>query len=163
MSSKCCVWLVLLAAGVFLTGISYCSHKSPTAVVTTGCPHWPPPPPVDTNDPEFRIISPNGHEVFHVGEQCTVRVTSRRAVSAAVIHVVIGPYLLTPPPFDVMATSLPGNSGVDTLSFAIPDSFTQVGGGMLSSVSDSCLLQIFDYSHPQYLDYSDCYFQIRKP
>jgi len=153
--------LVLLAAGVFLMGIFYCSHTTPTAPEASGCPHWPPTQPVDTFDPEFRIISPNGGEMFHVGEQCTVKVTSRLSVSAAVLHVVIGRYILTPPPFDIMAASLQGSSVVDTIIFAIPDSLQEMGGGMVSSVSDSCLMQIFDYSHPQYLDYSDCYFRIK--
>jgi hypothetical protein len=152
-----------LCALVLLMGVFYCDHKTPTGPVTSECPHWPPSAPVDSFDPGIRIISPNGGEMFHIGEQCTVRVTSRLPVSAAVLHVVIGRYILTPPPFDIMATSLQGIPAVDTVVFAVPDSFSETGGGMVNSISDSCLLQIFDYSHPQYLDYSDCYFKIRIP
>jgi hypothetical protein len=139
------------------------TSNTATLMVTTGCPHAPPPQPFDQDDPEFRFISPNGGEVFHVGDQCTVKVMSRLFVPAAPLYIVIGPFELSPPS-GILATSLPGDTAVATVIFTIPDSLTPRGGGQVSSVSDSCLIKIFDYSHPaEYLDYSDCYFRIIKP
>jgi hypothetical protein len=140
------------------------TSNAATLMVTTGCPHSPPPPPVDQDDPEIRFISPNGGEVFHVGDQCTVRVTSRLFVSSAVLYVVNGgPYNLTWPGGPV-GTGLPGNYAVDTVIFTIPDSLIPMGApGKVYSVSDSCLLSISSYSNYQYMDYSDCYFRIKNP
>jgi hypothetical protein len=127
------------------------------------CPHYPPPPPLDAFDPEFRIISPNGGEVFHVGDQCTVKVRSLRPVPSALIFVDIGGKSLWPPPFSVMTAELPGDSTINAVIFTVPDSFTTYGGSQVYSVSDSCLITITDYKTETYTDFSDCYFSIKKP
>jgi hypothetical protein len=165
----------VLSAGTFLLCILWCCLKeSPSAPGDTwvpGCPHPDTIQHTDPLDPAYRIISPNGGETFHIGQQCTVRVTSQRSGSAE-LRVVIGRYRFTPPPFDVFAAYLEGNTSVDTVIFAIPDSFVytsfntttqQVDTTKLSSVTDSCFIEIADYNHPQYLDYSDCYFRIKNP
>jgi hypothetical protein len=148
--------LVFFAAGVFLTGIFYCGHKAPTGPAASDCPH--PPDPLDTT---YRIISPNGGETFHVGEQCTVRVISRLSGSA-LISIVIGPNILSPPSGPI-GKYMQGNSAVDTVIFTVPDSLMELVGGYVSSVTDSCLIKVSSYAHPQLLDYSDCYFRIKNP
>ena len=127
-----------------------------TLMVTTGCPH--PPNALDT---VYRIISPNGGETFHVGDQCTVRVMSKLSGSA-LLNIVIGRYTLFPPS-GPLSQYMQGNSAVDTIIFTIPDSLTQLGGGNVSSVTDSCLLEINKYTDEGILDYSDCYFRIENP
>lgn len=160
----------LLMAVVFLISIFCCCHKTPTAPGSTGCPHFPPLPPLDAFDPVFQIISPNGGEVFHVGDQCTVKVRSRRPVET-LIFVDIEGKSSWPPPFFVIAPTLPGDSAagvagdstVNAVIFTVPDSFTTFGGGQVYSVSDSCLITITDYKTETYTDTSDCYFSIKKP
>jgi len=148
------------AAGLLLSAGSSCSDKSvksdhPQLI----CPHANQPP--DTNGPEFRIISPNGGEVFYVGQQCTVKVTSVYQ-SNADLQILIGPR---------MAFGVPGlTSGMSTPSdsivvFTMPDSLAYAIGGVnvnYSTVSDSCLIEVRTYEG-HYPEYSDCYFSIRKP
>jgi len=126
-----------------------------TLMVTNGCPHPP-----DSADTVYRIISPNGGETFHVGQQCTVLVASNLSGSA-LFNIIIGRYELMPPS-GPLAKYLKGNSAVDTLIFTIPDSMQQ-GVTMVSSVTDSCLIEISNYNSPGILDYSDCYFRIKNP
>ena len=124
-------------------------------MVTTGCPDPP-----DPSDTVYRIISPNGGETFQVGQQCTVLVASKLSGSA-MFTIAIGRYELMPPS-GPLAKYLQGNSAVDTLIFTIPDSLQQ-GQTMVSSVTDSCLIEISNYNSPGILDYSDCYFRIKNP
>jgi hypothetical protein len=155
-----------LLIGVLLVGV-LCT---PTKPGPNRCPHYPPPPPLDASDPVFQIISPNGGEVFHVGDQCTVKVRSRLPCPSALIFVDIGGKSLWPPSFSVMTASLPGDSAagsagdstINAVIFTVPDSLTQLGGGMVYSVSDSCLITITDYKTETYSDFSDCYFSIKK-
>lgn len=141
---------------------SVTSTAATLTVTTTGCPRPDTAQPIDQNDPVFRFISPNGGETFHVGDQCTVKVTSQLFVASAVLYVVIGRYNLSPQS-GIMATTLQGNSAVSTVIFTVTDSLMQQGGGNVSSVSDSCLIKISSYSNPLYMDYSDCYFRIKNP
>jgi hypothetical protein len=150
--------------GVLLVGV-LCGPTKPPG--SKHCPHYPPSPPLDASDPVFQIISPNGGEVFHVGDQCTVKVRSRRPCLSALIFVDIGGKTLIPPPFPVITTELPGDSAskdstVNAVIFTVSDSFTQLGGSMVYSVSDSCLIYITDYKTETYSDFSDCYFSIKK-
>jgi hypothetical protein len=132
---------------------SVTSTPARLTVTTTGCPDSP-----DPSDTVYRIISPNGGETFHVGQQCTVLVASNLSGSA-LFTIVIGPYELMPPS-DPLTKYLQGNSAVDTLIFTIPDSMQQ-GETMVGSVTDSCLIEISNYNSPGILDYSDCYFRIK--
>jgi|GEM_PF-4257308 len=134
---------------------SVTSTPARLTVTTTGCPYPP-----DPSDTVYRIISPNGGETFHVGQQCTVLVASNLSGSA-MFTIIIGRYELMPPS-GPLAKYLQGNSAVDTLIFTIPDSMQQ-GQTMVSSVTDSCLIEISNYNSPGILDYSDCYFRIKNP
>ena len=146
-------WRVLLEV-VLLTSI-FCGQ--PTApVVHSACPHVP-----DPLDTAYRIVSPNGGETFHVGQQCTVIVESRLSGSA-LLNVIIGRYILSPQS-GPLGKYLQGNSLLDTLIFSITDSLVPLGGGNVSSVSDSCLIKISNYQDVQIIDYSDCYFRIENP
>jgi hypothetical protein len=133
------------------------------------CPHYPQPPPVDEFDPAIRIISPNGGEVFHVGDQCTVKVRSRYPVQSAVVYVDIGGRSLIPASsFPILGASLPGDSAAGNLAvnaaiFTISEYDSLLGGGGAYGVSDSCLITFTEYRPPYYSDTSDCYFSIIKP
>jgi hypothetical protein len=169
-----CSRRVILAGAVLISIFSYC-HKPTTPEDT-----WVPAclrlqdtaQPLDSiNDPQYRIISPNGGETFHAGQQCTVIASSRLSGSAQ-IYVLIGRYKLTPPGFDVYAKYMAGNGAVDTAIFTVPDTFFIIGYNSvtqqndttrLSSSTDSCSIEIDNYAHPQYRDFSDCCFRIKNP
>jgi hypothetical protein len=154
-----------LLASVLLIGV-LCAPSKPGP---NRCPHYPPPPPVDDFDPAIRIISPNGGEVFHVGDQCTVKVRSRYPVQSAVVYVDIGGISMTPPSsFPVLGAALPGdsstgNSAVNAAIFTVSEYDSMRGGGNAYGVSDSCLITFTEYRPPYYSDTSDCYFSIKKP
>jgi hypothetical protein len=164
-----------ILAGAFLISIlSYC-HKPTTPEDTwiPACLHLPDTTlPIDSfNDPQYRIISPNGGETFHAGQLCTVMATSRLS-GLAKIYVLIGRYKLTPPGFDVYAKYMAGNGAVDTAVFTVPDTFFIIDYNSTTqrndttkvcSTTDSCSIEIENYSHPQYTDYSDCCFRIKNP
>jgi len=158
--------LAFLAA-VLLTAV-VCS---PTKSGPNRCPHSPQPGPVDTFDPWVRIISPNGGEVFHVGDQCTVKVRSRYPLSSSEVFVNIGGKELSPDtPFVPLGATLPGDSAagaagdtvVNAVIFTIPDSFSQQFGPNVSAISDECLISLNAYVPPYYGDTSNCYFSIVK-
>jgi hypothetical protein len=144
--------------------------------ITPGCPHSPQPPPVDAFDPAIRIISPNGGEVFQVGQQCTVKVCSRyRPAGGAEMRIVIGGKAYTTPqyyPGPMKVNSMEGDSSefahhgdsvVIANIFAIPDTLYQLSGtAKISSISDECVIVIGSYNPPYYPDTSDCYFSIKK-
>jgi hypothetical protein len=144
---------------------------SPSKPGPNRCPHSPQPAPIDEFDPWIRIISPNGGEVFHVGDQCTLKVRSRYQVKSSEVFMNIGGKPLTPPPFVPLGASLPGDSAagaagdstVIAVIFTIPDSFAQQFGGNVYTVSDECLITINIYDPPYYGDTSNCYFSIKKP
>ena len=162
-----------VACALAISIVCCCRNKAPTTPAdhwTPGCPFATQTQPLDSLDPLLKIIVPNGGETFHVGEQCTVRVTSRFSGSTQ-INVVMGRYSFSPPPFDVSAAYLPGNYTVDTMVFTIPDTFVfvsfntttqQTDTTKIPSATDSCLMKISSYEHPQYFDYSDCYFRIEE-
>ena len=155
-----------LVIGVLLIGV-LCGLSKPGP---NRCPHYPPSPPLDVSDPVFQIISPNGGEVFHVGDQCTVKVRSRLHCPSALIFVDIGGKNLWPPSGSVMTAELPGDSAsgvagdstINAVIFTVPESLTTYGGSQVYSVSDSCLITITDYKTETYWDFSDCYFSIKK-
>jgi hypothetical protein len=164
-----------LLAGVLLISFAcLCLLPSdPGAPPKTDCPHPDTAQPVDSTDPIYRIIAPNGDEVFSIGQQCTVKVASSRPAASAALYVLIGKRQLvfSPPPFNEEGVSLPGGDTVRTMLFTIPDSLEsqrwdpatqEVVTTRISSVTDSCIIKIQDYGNPLYSDYSDCYFRIAK-
>ena len=156
-----------ILTGIFLISILSCNHKPTTPQDTwvPACLHLPDTSlPIDSvNDPQYRIISPNGGETFHAGQQCKVIATSHLA-GAAKIYVIIGKYKLTPPGLDVLGKYMSGNGAIDTAVFTIPDTFfIQNDTVKISSKTDSCSIEIENYSHAQYNDYADCYFRIENP
>jgi hypothetical protein len=126
------------------------------------CPDWPEKNP-QPGDPQYEVVSPNGGEVFYVGEPCTVRVTAQSSGQAA-IRLVLGLYS-----FMLSGMSMALNPRNDSVFvFTMPDKFIQPVSATESdtvyTVTDSALIKIHDYaSEERYADHSDCYFSIREP
>jgi hypothetical protein len=129
------------------------------------CPHAEQTGPVDAFDPRYRILSPNGGEIFQIGQPCSVKVTSQQYGNAT-LEIVIGRRSFSLPGLD-RSIEMPRESLV---VFAVPAYFSvpeydpvaqQTVMKDYSSISDSCLLKITDYQNGDYVDYSDCYFMIR--
>jgi hypothetical protein len=124
---------------------------------------------MDPGEWDYRVRFPNGGEVFYTGEKCTIRVSAAIGANAS-IRVFVGPAGIksfTPEElessFDPHADSLvtvnipryyAEKRWVDSLEAFVTDS--------ISPVSDSCLLQLFDYDNDGYGDFSDCFFAIRE-
>jgi hypothetical protein len=110
----------------------------------------------DSANPVYKVISPNGGELFHINGQCTVKVSSVRPGNAILFLLLDGGHynvlLTTSHSFDPQHDS--------TLIFTIPDRF-DIYGFEVSSASDKCKIRIEDYfNRAQYYDESDGYFQI---
>ncbi|NLE02871.1 MAG: hypothetical protein GX640_23635 [Fibrobacter sp.] len=110
----------------------------------------------DLYNPRYKVIKPNGGEVFTVGEQCTVWISAAKEANANInISYDRG----------ISWNQLPGldhsvNPMRDSLIiFTIPDSVFD-GEMMVSTVSNQCLIQIFDYGNSSYRDKSDSTFSI---
>jgi hypothetical protein len=167
---------VFMADAFLISFLCCCLNKTPTVPAdnwVSACLHTPDTTqPIDSvNDPQYRIISPNGNETFHGGQECKVIATCKISGSAK-IYIVFGRYKLTPPGFDVFAKYMTGNGAIDTAIFTVPDTFfiidfnstTQQNDTVrVCSSTDSCSIEIENYSHPQYNDYSDCCFRIQNP
>ncbi len=144
------------------------SDYSQTASATTEaqalvCPHLPDTnATVDPGNPGYRIVSPNGGEIFSVGEQCTVKVTSETDGNA-VVELVFGLNVFTLPDFPMAV-----NPRADSVfTFEMPDTFYEEISATetlaTSPVGDSVLVRIHDYAGSDaYVDYSDCYFSVRQ-
>jgi hypothetical protein len=93
-----------------------------------------------------------------------VRVWSRFTGSAN-LHVDFGPFRLTPPEFfGAWGAMFSKDSVFDTIIFTVPDSLFDIGFGQnISSLTDECLFEVANYANPKYVDYSDCFFRIKKP
>ena len=145
--------------------------------ITPGCPHSPQKTiPLDVADPMIRVVSPNGGEMFHVGQQCTVKVCSRYApAGGAEMSIIIGGKAYTTPDYypgpinvnsmqgDSLEFAQHGDSVVIANIFAIPDTLYQLSStDKISSISYECLIVINAYNPPYYPDTSDCYFSIVK-
>jgi hypothetical protein len=110
----------------------------------------------DISNPLYKVISPNGGELFHSNEPCTVKVSSVRPGNAVLSLLLDGGL------YDVLLST---EHSIDpqrdsTFVFVIPDSFDLYGEKVLS-VSDRCKIRIEDYSNStQYWDESDSFFQI---
>jgi hypothetical protein len=130
-------------------------------MVTSGCPYSQNSPTEDPFDPQYRIISPNGGETFHIGQPCTLNVWSRLTGSAKIL-ILIGRYSLTPQEYlGAWGMVFEKDSAINKIIFNIPDSLYDMASDQnVYSVTDSCLIKIENYSNPQYNDYSDCYFRI---
>jgi hypothetical protein len=164
---------------VFLLSIFCFCNKTSTGPAANNCPLFPQNTiPLDLADPMIRVVSPNGGEVFHVGQQCTVKVCSRYApAGGAELRFVIGGKAYTtwqysPGPMNVNAMqgdsaeiANHGDSVVIANIFAIPDTLYQLDTTAeikISSISNECVIVINRYNPPYYPDTSDCYFSIVK-
>jgi hypothetical protein len=118
---------------------------------------------VALSDYPYEVIYPNGGETFAVGETVTVVTASSAAGSVTALRIKI----------ERSEYPLPGlneqfNPVVDPEhSFVIPATFTErvwtdtgVVTLTVSSVSDECLIQLFNYSMPEEYDESDGFFSI---
>jgi hypothetical protein len=165
-------------AVVFLLSILCFCNKTSTGPAAINCPLFPQKTiPLDVMDPMIRVVSPNGGEVFHVGQQCTVKVCSRYAPEGgAEMRFVIGGIAYTteqyyPGPMNVNAMqgdsvefAQHGDSTVIANIFAIPETLYQLSStDKISSISNECVIVINAYLPTYYPDTSDCYFSIKKP
>ncbi|MBD3343688.1 MAG: hypothetical protein GF401_01345 [Chitinivibrionales bacterium] len=135
------------------------------------CPVYPPREAVDEYDPRYRVISPEGREIFYTGDKCSVLVTSEPQGNAYVEISVDTGRSFYPLPGRI-ASFNPSKESLHT--FIIPEEFEKVGPDTWNSetqsfdtikvslVSDFCLIRLIDYSKKQYYDLSNCYFSIRK-
>ncbi len=116
----------------------------------------------------YRVVRPNGGEVFYTGEICSVTVTSEVGANASAT-IYFGPGALYHFPLPESETSF--DPKTDSLQvFTIPeyfledrwvDSLEDFVADTISLVSDSCVIQIVDYDNAGYSDFGDCYFAIK--
>jgi hypothetical protein len=110
----------------------------------------------DSLNPRYTVISPNGGELFHINEPCTVKVSSVRPGSAVLFLLLDGGRYLI-----LLTTTHSFNTPRDSMFvFIIPEIFDNYGRDVYS-VSDECTIRIEDYSNrAKYYDESDSYFRI---
>jgi hypothetical protein len=107
------------------------------------------------SDYPFKVISPNGGEVFAVGDSLTVKVGSSSPYSLTVLSVMIGAY-----GYDFPGQTTQFVAQQDTLhSFVIPLYFKS-GTDSIRSISDECAIHLSEYSVPGNYDESDSLFAI---
>jgi hypothetical protein len=178
-ASRRCGRNVLLAV-VFLLSIFCFCNKTSTGPENK-CPLFPQKTlQLDVADPMIRIVSPNGGEVFHVSQQCTVKACSKYSLHDAgggEMRIIIGGKAYTTPdyyPGPINVNSMEGDSAefaqhgdsvVIANIFKIPDTLYQLDTTAtvkISSVSDKCLIELRTYNPPYYPDTTDCYFSIIK-
>jgi hypothetical protein len=116
--------------------------------------------------PVYKVLAPNGGEIFYVGDTVKVLVTSRLTGNARLLL----EYGNGRKTFSLPGTG--GGGGVDPRSqcrweFAIPDAFVDEWNPPsyeFSAVSDSVRLRIEDYLYPQVNEYdvSDDFFAVRE-
>ncbi len=115
----------------------------------------------DTDNISYRVITPNGGEVFHVGQTMRIKVCSEDTVSStlsdASLHISLdGGELWLP----IISERNETNSVID---YVIPDSIQDgFDNTVHSTVSDNCLIRITDY-RPELDDFdvSDAVFSIK--
>jgi hypothetical protein len=117
-------------------------------------------PVIDKYNPCLEVLSPNGGEIFRVGDTCRVRVRALRDADA-VLMIRIGDQLSRLPGVDGSI-----NPHEDTLfTFIVPDSLYYCSGidcFSFSTISSKCRILIQDYSgNANYFDYSDAFFIIK--
>jgi len=112
-----------------------------------------------TSHPAFRVIRPNGGEVYHVGDTLHVRVTGNLNQSNALIKLFVGTV------GNVRNDVVPGQTTSRNvfqdcdIAFAIP---ATLGAGAISLVSDSVKIRVEEYNQGVFFyDFSDAYFQIK--
>ncbi len=116
--------------------------------------------PTLTGEPRFRMVSPNGGEVFHVGGKLKVILAAADDSEAiAFLSIRTGGKIYTLLLPDSPRSSFNPRTHCD-LSFIIPDSLSNGLGGMISLVSDSVKIKVADYFTQTLFDYSDGYFRI---
>jgi hypothetical protein len=118
----------------------------------------------DVSTHTYRVISPNGGEVFHIGDTVRVHVHVNSNINTS-MTLMFSLYSFTPPGiggFDAFIDSIQ--------TFVIPQYFEkqewneqtqQFDMVQISPVSDSCIIRVADYED-RVRDYSDCFFAIRK-
>jgi hypothetical protein len=168
----------ITAACVILIAMAFsCKDGATNPPPGPKCPLFPQKTiPLDVADPMIRIVSPNGGEVFHVGQQCTVKVCSKYPpAGGAEMRILVGGKEYTtadyyPGPMNVstmlgdsLEFALHGDSIVVANVITIPDTLYELSSSdKISSISSECLIEIRAYNPPYYPDTSDCYFSIVK-
>lgn len=114
-----------------------------------------------TGDDHYKVISPNGGEVFRVGDTMKVIVTSGANDSEGLLEIILFREGRS------RALAMPGlpRNAIDprkdcTWRFSIPDSLSSTGG-RVSLVSDSVKIRLAKYSQVgSVADFSDGFFSI---
>jgi hypothetical protein len=137
--------------GAVDTGSSYIDPTCTSTVDTIN-------PNLNALDPLYRVVRPNGGEIFHVGQPCTVTVSSVREGRAMLeLDIDAGKEQILLPGF--LHSINPQTDSI--FIFQIPDSLDDFGQ-MISTISSQCRILIMDYSDHSFRDESDNYFEIRK-
>ncbi len=132
------------------TGSAYIDPSCTTTVDTVN-------PNLNAHNPLYRVVRPNGGEIFYVGQACTVTVSSVREGQAKLeLEIDAGKVQALLPGF--LHSINPQTDSV--FIFQIPDSINY-SGQMISTISSQCRILIMDYSNSSFFDKSDNYFEIR--
>ena len=113
-------------------------------------------------EPQYRVVSPNGGESFHVGEKMRVVVTSKEDTTA-IVRLVIWKNGSSQKP--ILPESPP--KSINLLNecmreFTIPDSIDTGLGKKISVISDSVKIFVAQYNgEDTFKDFSDGFFRIR--
>ncbi len=116
-----------------------------------------------TEQGHYRVISPNGGEVFKVGDTLEVVVASGVNDSEALVQLAV---TVNGTLKRVILPGLPPRSvnprAKCRIRFPIPDSLEAGFGSKFSLVSDSVRIRIAWYNNESYQDFSDGYFRITR-
>ena len=114
--------------------------------------------------PAYKVISPNGGEVYHVGDTLHIRATGNlktgnNDVVELKFRTAAGIKFVEVPHGTSGSVNLYNNCD---MAFAIPDSLPSLfGSGKVALVSDSVKVLVQNYTDNTYRDTSDGYFQIK--
>jgi hypothetical protein len=112
-------------------------------------------------EPQYRVVSPNGGEIFHLGQKMKVILTAKDDFEAIAFLIIrtgtTSNRILLP---EAPRGSFDPSVKCD-LSFTIPDSIDTGLGKKLTLVSDSVKILVGKYNNDNdFFDYSDAYFSI---
>ncbi|MBD3393943.1 MAG: hypothetical protein GF418_17545 [Chitinivibrionales bacterium] len=157
-------WIRLTSAEDNIPALYTAAHFGAVDLVhsVVACSTWTVDTTADTstsadNGPGFRVVAPNGGEVFAVGDTMRVRLTADQSARASVELQLEGGLICVPFP----GVSQSVEPTVDSvLTWCIGDSVA-AGEQSFSAISASCAIVVRDYGMPDtYFDRSDGFFSI---
>ena len=159
MKSKNLFAYITLIAAALLT--IACDKSDPTASTAKTCSELGDSliAAAGTSIAVYKVISPNGSEVYHVGDTLRIRASGNINSANASLFLQVGSKFMRP-------TGLSGNLNLYSncdMAFAIPESLlTAIGTPVTTSlISDSVKILVESYTDNTRKDLSDGYFQIK--